>query len=168
MIVFAERGDDDKKIDKASANQRGNVISALRQTRSGNSETRSLTTPTSQQWCPLALFLRHHRRLKWHTSRLMTTGAKRQRRALRRRHTVGSRRDVGKVHLGCSEATKRPAGRRTDCAGHAVNATARPSVWGYRLRWAVALFPKDVTMHLGFEDVATSEFAAVRSHVHWG
>jgi hypothetical protein len=66
-----------------------------------------------------------------------------------------------------SEAKKRPDGRRKYFACNDVKATARQIVWGYRLRWAVELFHKDVKMHLGFEDVATSEFDSVRSHVHW-
>ena len=38
---------------------------------------------------------------------------------------------------------------------------------GYRLRWAIELFHKDGKQRLGFEDVATSGFDAVMSHVHW-
>ncbi len=38
---------------------------------------------------------------------------------------------------------------------------------GYRLRWAVELFHKDVKQNLGFEDVATHGFDSVKSHVHW-
>jgi len=38
---------------------------------------------------------------------------------------------------------------------------------GYRLRWAVEIFHKRVKQHLGFEDVATSGFDSVMSHVHW-
>jgi hypothetical protein len=41
-------------------------------------------------------------------------------------------------------------------------------VMGYRLRWAVDLFPKSVKQHLGFEEVATQGFEAVMSHVPWG
>ena len=73
----------------------------------------------------------------------------------------------GKVQLVCSEARKRPDGRRKYLACNDVKATARQIVFGYRLRWAVELFHKDVKMHLGFEDVATSGFDAVQSHVHW-
>jgi hypothetical protein len=74
---------------------------------------------------------------------------------------------VGKVQLVCSEPRKRPAGRRQYFACHDEKATARQIVLGYRLRWAVELFHKDVKMHLGFEDVATSGFDSVTSHVHW-
>lgn len=37
----------------------------------------------------------------------------------------------------------------------------------YRARWQVELFHKTVKQHLGFEDVATSGFDSVISHVHW-
>jgi hypothetical protein len=35
------------------------------------------------------------------------------------------------------------------------------------LRWAVELFHEDVKGHWGFEDVSTSSFDSVVSHVHW-
>ena len=38
---------------------------------------------------------------------------------------------------------------------------------GYRLRWAVELFHKDVKQNLGFEDVATHGFDSMKAHVHW-
>ena len=83
------------------------------------------------------------------------------------RHSMGYLRYVGKVRLVCSEPKKRPDGRRKYFACNDVKATARQIVLGYRLRWAVELFHKDVKMHLGFEDVATTSFDAVQSHVHW-
>jgi len=79
----------------------------------------------------------------------MTNGAKRTRVAYRIRHTMGSLRYVGTVHLVCSEPRKRPDGRRKYLACNDVKATARQIVLGYRLRWAVELFHKDVKMHLG-------------------
>jgi len=48
-----------------------------------------------------------------------------------------------------------------------MRVTARQIIIGYRLRWAIELFHKMVKQHLGFEDVATSGFASVISHVHW-
>ena len=48
-----------------------------------------------------------------------------------------------------------------------MHATARQIVLGYRLRWTVELLHKDIKPHLGFEDVATSGFDSVMSHVHW-
>jgi Transposase DDE domain len=38
---------------------------------------------------------------------------------------------------------------------------------GYRLRWAVELFHKNIKQFLGFEEVSTSGFDAVQSHVYW-
>lgn len=167
VLVIADSGYDDKKIEQAIADNRWHFIIALGKTRSVKSETRYLTTPKSRQWCPIATFFRNHRRLKWHTIRLATSGRKRKRMDFRVRHTLGYLRDVGKVELVCSEPRNRPEGRRKYLACNDLRATARQIVIGYRLRWAVELFHKNVKQHLGFEDVATSGFDAVTSHVHW-
>ena len=167
VLVLADSGYDDKKIEKAIADKRWNFIIALSQTRSVKSEALHLTTPTSQQWCHIDTFFRRHRRLKWDTIRLATSGNKRKRMDLRVRHTSGYLRSVGKVELVCSELRNRPDGRRKYLACNDLRATARQIVMGYRLRWAVELFHKRVKQNLGFEDVATHGFDAVISHVHW-
>ena len=85
----------------------------------------------------------------------------------RSRDTIGYLRYVGKVQLVCSEPRKRPDGRRKYLACNDIRVTARQIIMGYRLRWAIELFHKAVKQRLGFEDVATSGFNAVMSHVHW-
>ena len=167
VLVLADSGYDDKKIEKAIANKGWHFLLALGATRSVKSEALSLTTPTSQQWCHVATFFRRHRRLKWNTMRLATHGNKRKRMDIRVRHTSGYLRYVGKVELVCSELRNRPDGRRKYLACNDLRATARQIVMGYRLRWAVELFHKSVKQNLGFEDVATHGFDAVISHVHW-
>jgi hypothetical protein len=167
VLVLAESGYDDKKIEKAIADQRWNCIIALSKTRSVKSEALYLTPPTSQEWCHIDTFFRRHRRLKWDTIRLATSGNKRKRRDCRVRHTSGSLRSVGKVELVCSEPRHRPNGRRKDLACNDLRATARQIVTGYRMRWAVELLHKTVKQHLGFEDVAPHGFDAVMSHGHW-
>jgi hypothetical protein len=97
----------------------------------------------------------------------MTHGAQAKRMAFRSRDTIGYLRYVGKVQLVCSEPRKRPDGRRKYFACNDLRVTARQIIMGYRLRWAIELFHKDVKQRLGFEDVATSGFDAVMSHVHW-
>src|SRR5262249_51379130 len=69
--------------------------------------------------------------------------------------------------LVCAEPRKRPDGRRKYFACNDSKATARQIVLGYRLRGAVELFHKDVKQRLGFDDVATTSFDSVISHVHW-
>jgi hypothetical protein len=167
VLVLADSGYDNKKIENAIADKGWNFIIALGQTRSVKSEALYLTTPKSQQWCHVATFFRRQRRLKWNTIRLMTSGNKRKRMDVRVRHTPGYLRYVGKVELVCSELRNRPDGRRKYLACNDLRATARQIIMGYRLRWAVELFHKSVKQHLGFEDVATSGFASVMSHVHW-
>src|SRR5919199_3659007 len=167
VLVLADSGYDDKKIEKAIADKGWHCIIALSKTRSVKSEALYLSTPTSRQWCHIDTFFRHHRRLKWDTIRLATSGNKRTRMDLRVRHTAGYLRHVGKVELVCSEWRHRPDGRRKYLAGNDLRATARQIVTGYRMRWAVELFHKCVKQHLGFEEVATHGFEAVLSHVHW-
>ncbi len=140
VLVFADSGYDDKKIEKAIADQRWHCIIALSKTRSVKSEALYLTTPTSRQWCHIDTFFRRHRRLKWDTIRLATSGNKRQRMDFRVRHTSGYLRYVGKVELVCSEQRNRPDGRRKYLACNDLRATIRQIVTGYRLRWAVELF----------------------------
>jgi hypothetical protein len=167
VLVLADSGYDNKKIEKTIADNGWHFIIALGKTRSVKSEALALTTPTSQQWCHIDTFFRRHRRLKWHTIRLTTSGNKRKRMDVRVRHTSGSLRYVGKVELVCSELRNRPDGRRKYLACNDLRATARQIVTGYRMRWAVELFHKCVKQHLGFEEVATHGFEAVMSHVHW-
>ncbi len=167
VIVLADSGYDNKKIENVIINKHWHFILALGKTRSVKSEMLYLTTPKSRQWCHIATFFRNHRRLKWTTIRVMTNGAKAKRMEFRIRHTLGYLRYVGHVQLVCSEFKKRPDGRRKYFACSDVSVTARQIVLGYRLRWAVELFHKAVKQNLGFEDVATSGFDSVKSHVHW-
>jgi hypothetical protein len=167
VLVLADSGYDNKKIENVIADKGWNFIIALSKTRSVKSEALYLSTPKSRQWCHIDTFFRRHRRLKWDTIRLATSGNKRKRMDFRVRHTSGYLRSVGKVELVCSEQRNRPDGRRKYLACNDLRATARQIVTGYRLRWAVELFHKCVKQHLGFEDVATHGFDAVMSHVHW-
>jgi DDE family transposase len=167
VLVLADSGYDNKKIENTIADNGWNFIIALGKTRSVKSEALALTTLTSQQWCHIDMFFRRHRRLKWNTIRLATNGNKRKRMDFRVRHTSGSLRYVGKVELVCSELRSRPDGRRKYLACNDLRATARQIGMGYRLRWAVELFHKSVKQNLGFEEVATHGFDAVISHVHW-
>ncbi len=167
VLALADSGYDNKKIEKAIADKGWHFIIALSKTRSVKSEALYLSTPKSQQWCHIDTFFRRHRRLKWDTIRLATSGNKRKRMDLRVRHTSGYLRSVDKVELVCSERRNRPDGRRKYLACNDLRATTRQIVTGYRMRWAVELFHKCVKQHLGFEDVATHGFDAVLSHVHW-
>jgi DDE family transposase len=155
VVVLADSGYDDKKIEQAIAQKGWNFIIALGKTRSVKSTALYLSSPKSKHWFHVDTFFHRHRRLKWDTVRLGTNGNKRKRMDFRIRHTTGYLRYAGKVELVCSELRNRPDGRRKYLACNDLRATARQIVIGYRLRWAVELFHKSVKQNLGFEDVAT-------------
>jgi Transposase DDE domain len=167
VVVLTDSGYDNKKIQKAIAAKPWHFIIALGKTRSVLSAKCALTTSKSKQWCHIAMFFRNHRWLKWTTIRITTNGTKRKRMEFRTRDTIGYLRYVGQVQLVCSEARKRPDGRRKYLACNDMRVTARQIILGYRLRWTIELFHKTVKQQLGFEDVATSGFDSVMSHVHW-
>ena len=100
VIVLADSGYDDKKIEQTIVNKRWTFIIALKKTRSVKSETLYLTTPLSRQWCHIATFFRNHRRLNWTTMRVMTNGRKRKRmefRIRRRRNSARRRKHSSKT-----------------------------------------------------------------------
>jgi DDE family transposase len=167
VVVLTDSGYDNKKIQNAIAAKQWHFIIALGKTRSVKSVMLSLTTPKSKQWSSIGTSFRNHRWLKWQTIRITTNGTKRKRMEFRTRDMIGYLRYVGQVQLVCSEPRKRLDGRRKYLACNDMRVTARQIILGYRLRWAIELFHKTVKQHLGFEDVATSGFASVMSHVHW-
>jgi hypothetical protein len=69
--------------------------------------------------------------------------------------------------LVCSEPKKRPDGRRKYFACNDLRATAQQIVMGYRIRWSIEIFHKEIKSYLGFEDVATKWFTSVEAHIHW-
>ena len=79
----------------------------------------------------------------------------------------GYLRHVGCVHLVCSEFKKGPGGRKKYLACSDLKATVQQIILGYRMRWAIEIFHKEIKMFLGFEDVATKWFYSVIAHVHW-
>lgn len=115
----------------------------------------------------MAQFFKDYRRVKWQTIRIQTNRSKKKRVEYRIRQIKGYLRHVGYVLLICSEFKKRPMGRKKYLACSDLKAKARQIIIGYRMRWAIEIFHKEIKMFLGFEDVATKWFCSVIAHVHW-
>lgn len=167
VVVLADSGYDDKRIENAIANKKWKFIIALNKTRSVKSERENANTPKSQGWTRIAEFFKNHRGIKWQTVRIPTNSSKRKRMEFRIRQIIGYLRHVGRVQLICSEFKKRRNGRRKYLACNDLRVKPRQILIGYRLRWRIEIFHKEVKMFLGFEDVATTTFKSVTSYVHW-
>ena len=167
VVVLADSGYDDNRIESAIVRKKWSFIIALNKTRSVKSERQNSNTPKSKGWTQIAEFFKNYRRIKWQTIRISTSSSKRKRMEFRIRQITGYLRHVGKVQLVCSEFKKRPDGRRKYLACNNLKVKPRQILIGYRLRWKIEIFHKEVKMFLGFEDVATKRFVSVMAHVHW-
>ena len=167
VVVLADSGYDDRKIENAIRNKKWHFIIALNKGHSVKSKNSFLSTPKSKGWSKVAQFFKDHRKVGWQTIRILVNRSKKKRMEFRIRLIKGYLRYVGYVLLICSEFKKRPRGRRKYLACSDLEATARQIVIGYRIRWAIEIFHKEVKMFLGFEDVATKWFDSVNAHVHW-
>ena len=84
------------------------------------------------------------------------------------RQITGYLKNFGKAQLICSQfKTKSGKGQRKHLACNDLKATPRQIVIGYRLRWAIEIFHKEMKMFLGFEDVSAKYFNSIISNVHW-
>ncbi len=168
IVVLADSGYDDKKIEKIILEQGWDFIIALKCSRGVKSVFEYKNTPKSGGWADIATFFWRQRRLKQVTIRIfITKNTKRKRMDFRIRQTVGYLKNVGKILMVSSEFKKRPDGRRKFLACSNLKVTARLIIIGYRLRWKIEIFHKEVKMFLGFEDVSAISFDAVTAHVHW-
>ncbi len=167
VIVLADSGYDDRRIERAIARKQWNYIIALKKTRSVKTEKQYKNTTTSKEWTQISELYKKYRCVKWITIRVTKNSSQKKRMEFRIRQITGFLRHVGKVQLVCSEFKKRSKGRRKYLACNDLKAKARQIIIGYRLRWEIEIFHKKIKMHLGFEDVATKFFSSVVSHVHW-
>jgi hypothetical protein len=167
VLVLADGGYDDHKIESAIIKKRWHFIIALNRTRSVKSVRYYLSTPKTRGWSHVAQLFKDHRRVRWQTIHVPVNRSKKKRMEFRVRQIMGYLRDVGCVQLICSEFKKRPADRKKYLACSDQKAKPRQILIGYRMRWAIEIFHKEIKMFLGFEDVATKRFSSVISHVHW-
>jgi IS4 transposase len=167
IVVLADSGYDAKKIEEAICEKGWKFIIALKRTRSVRSKAQHARDPKSKNWFSVAELFRNYRRAKWQTVQLIVDGGKKKRMDFRIRQIIGNLKGVCHVQLICSEFKKRPDGRRKYLACNDLKVTAKQILIGYRLRWKIEIFHKEVKMFLGFQEVAAKNFNSVRSHVHW-
>ncbi len=166
VVVLMDSGYDVKKVLSTIRGTHWHFLCALKCDRSVKSPVQDATTPRSTGWTGIAQFFKDHRRLAWATISVPTTKPKDSRMEFRVRQTSGSLKGVGQVQLVCSECKKRRHGRRKYLACSDLMASATQIVMGYRLRWLIEIFHKQIKQHLGFEEMAPTYFCSIETHVH--
>jgi len=168
VVVLADSGYDDQKIQKAIAGKKWKFIIALNSTRGIKTEKMFHTTKKIKDWKSVTVTFKNNRKIGWKTIQAPKNGGKKKRMEFRVRQITGYLKNFGKAQLICSQfKTKSGKGQRKHLACNDLKATPRQIVIGYRLRWAIEIFHKEIKMFLGFEDVSAKYFSSVISHVHW-
>lgn len=167
VLVLADSGYDDKRIQNAIMRKKWTYVIALKKNRCVKSERRHATTPLSKGWAQVETFFKNHRRVKWVTVRITSSAPNKKRMEFRIRQIMAYLRYVGKVQLICSEFKKRPKGRRKYLACNDLKAAPRQVLIAYRLRWKIEIFHKEVKMFLGFQEMGAKHFESIMAHVHW-
>jgi hypothetical protein len=167
VVVLADSAYDDKKIEHAVSKKEWKFVISAKSTRTFKTEKQFSNTPKSKFWLSVSEFFRKNRRIGWTTVRADRNGGKNRRTEFRIRHVTGILRNYGEVRLICSEFKKGPKGRRKYLISNDLTAKPRQIVVGYRMRWMIEIFHKEVKMFLGFEDVSPKWFKSSVSHVHW-
>ena len=168
VVVLADSGYDDQKIQKAIAAKHWKFIIALKSTRGVKTEKAYLSRKKTKDWKSVTVTFKNNRKTGWKTIRAPKNGGKNKRMEFRVRQITGYLKNFGKAQLICSQfKTKSKNGKRKHLACNDLKATPRQIVIGYRLRWAIEIFHKEIKMFLGFEDVSAKWFSSIVSHVHW-
>ncbi len=168
VVVLADSGYDDQKIQKVIAGKKWKFIIALKSTRGVKTEKVYQTTKKTEGWKSVTVTFKNNRKIGWQTIRAPKSGGKKKWMEFRTRQITGYLKNFGKAQLICSQfKTKSNKGKRKHLACNDLKATPRQIVIGYRLRWAIEIFHKEIKMFLGFEDVSAKHFSSVISHVHW-
>ena len=131
VVVLADSGYDDKRIENVIVKKKWKFIIALNKTRSVKSERENANTPKSKGWTHIAEFFKNQRWIKWQTVRIPTNSSKRKRMEFRIRQIIGYLRHVGRVQLICSEFKKRRNGRRKYLACNDLRVKPRQILIGY-------------------------------------
>ncbi len=168
VVVLADSGYDDQKIQKAIASKNWKFIIALKSTRGVKTEKVYNSTKRTEDWKSVTATFKDNRKIGWRTIRAPKNGGKKKRMEFRVRQIIGYLKNFGKAQLICSKfKTNSNKGKRKHLACNDLKATPRQIVIGYRLRWAIEIFHKEIKMFLGFADVSAKHFSSVISHVHW-
>lgn len=168
VVVLADSGYDDHKIQKAIAGKNWKFIIALKSTRGVKTAKAYHTTKKTEDWKSVTTTFKNNRKTGWKTIRAPKNGGQKKWMEFRVRQIIGYLKNFGKAQLICSQfKTKSNKGKRKHLACNDLKATSRQIVIGYRLRWAIEIFHKEIKMFLGYEDVSAKWFSSIVSHVHW-
>ena len=131
VVVLADSGYGNKRIQGAVVGKSWNMIFALKKRRSVKTKKEYPETPKSKGWHQAERLFKNHRGVKWETVVFRKNSPRKKRIEFRARQIAGCLRHVCEVRLICSEFKKRPKGRRKYLACSDLKAEPRQILLAY-------------------------------------
>ena len=103
VVVLADSGYDDQKIQKAIAAKHWKFIIALKSSRGVKTEKVYRTTKKTQDWKSVTVTFKNNRKTGWKNIRAPKNGGKNKRMEFRVRQITGYLKNFGKAQLVCSQ-----------------------------------------------------------------
>jgi hypothetical protein len=157
ILVLFDSGYDSKKIQNTVISRKWDFISALKCDRK--------ISIIPKVWNQISKYFRDGRR-PFKSIRLRSCRGKK---SILRQHQVkqqvGYLKDVRqRVKLVCSKRSRDKKIKHLACSN--INVSAKTVLEGYRIRWRIEIFHREVKGFMGLEDAAVKRFSSLHNHIH--
>ena len=160
VVVLLDAGYDCKDIQNQILIRKWDFIVSIKSSRTIASSKR----PTG--WKRISKFFNDGRR-PWKSVRILSyRGKKRVLRQHKYKQQVGYLKDVRRqVQLVCSKRSRDSKMKLLACSN--LKISVKSIILGYKKRWKIELFHRDIKSFLGLEDAGVKNFDSLHNHVHW-
>jgi hypothetical protein len=161
IVFMMDSGYDAKELQNFILKQGWDLIASLKKTRT------LLRSTKPKKWINIHQYFCDGRRFSWKSVRIKTYSGKNKR---WQHHKIKQREGFlkgvhRKMQLVCSKRTHDKKNKYIACSNLKVD--VKSILFGYKKRWLIELFHRDIKSYLGFEHAGVRKFNSLNSHVHW-